>query len=87
MNRAFDYESEGYRFESCNLLEQDIDFKQIAFGAHFYDSLCNQNKLGCYLYPPESLSKNLILGEKIMVTPSSFNLTPIKEINFSYENL
>lgn len=70
-----------------HLLEQDIDFKQIAFGAHFYDSLCNQNKLGCYLYPPESLSKNLILGEKIMVTPSSFNLTPIKEINFSYENL
>lgn len=77
------YSQEAFEY----LLEQDIDFKQIAFGAHFYDSLCNQNKLGCYLYPPESLSKNLILGEKIMVTPSSFNLTPIKEINFSYENL
>jgi len=77
------YSQEAFEY----LLEQDIDFKQVAFGAHFYDSLCNQNKLGCYLYPPESLSKNLILGEKIMVTPSSFNLTPIKEINFNYENL
>lgn len=64
------------------LLKQDLDFGKIAFGAHFYDSLCNQNTVKCYLYPPESLSKNLILDDVIKVTPSSFNLTPIKEIKY-----
>lgn len=68
------------------LLEQDIDFKKIAFGAHFYDSLCNQEKINCYLYPPESLSKNLLLEDTIKITRSSFDLTPIKEILFSHEN-
>lgn len=64
------------------LLKQDLDLGKIAFGAHFYDSLCNQNTVKCYLYPPESLSKNLILDDVIKVTPSSFNLTPIKEIKY-----
>lgn len=55
-----------------------------AFGAHFYNSLLNQNKIKCYLYPPESLSKNLLLDNTIKVTPSSFNLNPIKEIKYEH---
>lgn len=34
------------------------------------------------LYPPESLSKNVILTkDKVQITPSSFNLKPIRVIN------
>jgi hypothetical protein len=62
----------------------DLDWGKIAFGAHFYNSLLNQNKIKCYLYPPESLSKNLLLDNTIKVTPSSFNLNPIKEIKYEY---
>lgn len=66
------------------LLQQDLDWGKIAFGAHFYNSLLNQNKIKCYLYPPESLSKNLLLDSTIKVTTSSFNLNPIKEIKYEY---
>lgn len=66
------------------LLQQDLDWGKIAFGAHFYNSLLNQNKIKCYLYPPESLSKNLLLDNTIKVTPSSFNLNPIKEIKYEH---
>lgn len=66
------------------LLQQDLDWGKIAFGAHFYNSLLNQNKIKCYLYPPESLSKNLLLDDTIKVTPSSFDLNPIKEIKYEY---
>lgn len=76
----------GDRYSSAfeYLLQQDLDWGKIAFGAHFYNSLLNQNKIKCYLYPPESLSKNLLLDSTIKVTPSSFNLNPIKEIKYEY---
>lgn len=64
------------------LISLDLDWNKIAFGAHFYKDLCAQNKLNCSLYPPESLSKNLLLSDVIKITPSSFNLKPIKEIHF-----
>ena len=72
------YDEQAFKY----LLEQDLDWSKIAFGAHFYNSLCEQDKVKCYLYPPESLSKNLILDDIIKVTPSSFNLNPIKEIKY-----
>jgi hypothetical protein len=59
------------------LLSKDLDWSKIAFGAHFYDLLKKQDKLKCWLYPPESLSKNLILGDKITITKSSFHKEPI----------
>lgn len=35
-----------------------------------------------WLYPAESYSKNVLLTkDKVQITPSSFNLTPIKIIN------
>lgn len=68
------------------LIEQDLDFSKIAFGAHFYDLLKNQNKLKCWLYPPESFSKNLILDDIIKITPSSFDLTPLIEIPYVKQN-
>ena len=72
--------SEQYQKEAFDyLLDKDFDFSKIAFGAHFYDLLKNQNKVKCWMYPPESFSKNLILDDTIKITPSSFNLNPIIE--------
>lgn len=64
------------------LIEQDFDWSKIAFGAHFYDLLKTQDKIKVWLYPPESFSKNLILDDSITITPSSFNLNPIKTIYY-----
>lgn len=60
------------------ILEENIT--NVAFGAHFCKYLEN-SKIPTYLYPPESLSKNVILTkDKVQITPSSFNLNPIKTI-------
>lgn len=57
------------------------EIKNVSFGAHFIDSL-KTSKIQTWLYPAESLSKNIILEkDKVIITPSSFNLNPIKEIN------
>lgn len=65
-------------------LEEQIlkhDIKNVAFGAHFVKAL-ETSKIKTWLYPPESLSKNIILTEnKVQITPSSFNLNPIQVIN------
>lgn len=59
---------------------QKLGIKNIAFGAHFCKYL-EESSIPTYLYPPESLSKNVILTkDKIRITPSSFNLNPIKII-------
>lgn len=58
------------------ILEENVT--NVAFGAHFCKYLKN-SKIPTYLYPPESLSKNVILTkDKVQITPSSFNLNPIK---------
>lgn len=60
------------------ILEENVT--NVAFGAHFCKYLKN-SKIPTYLYPPESLSKNVILTkDKVQITPSSFNLNPIKTI-------
>lgn len=60
------------------ILEENVT--NVAFGAHFCKYLEN-SRIPTYLYPPESLSKNVILTkDKVQITPSSFNLNPIKTI-------
>ena len=60
---------------------KDLNIENVAFGAHFVDYLKN-SKIKTWLYPPESLSKNIILEKDcVKITPSSFNLNPIKIIN------
>lgn len=75
--------SEGVKPYVFEFMENSIlgyNMKNVAFGAHFIDSLYT-SKVKTYLYPAESLSKNIILTKNcIKITPSSFNLTPIKEI-------
>ena len=65
-------------------LEEEIDknnIKNVAFGAHFIEYL-RHSKIKTWLYEPESFSKNVILTpNKVQITPSSFNLTPIKVID------
>lgn len=65
-------------------LEEEIDknyITNIAFGAHFIEYL-RHSEIKAWLYEPESFSKNVILTpNKVQITPSSFNLNPIKIIN------
>lgn len=59
---------------------QELEIKNVAFGAHFIKFLEN-SKIKTWLYPAESLSKNVILTkDKIQITPSSFDMNPIKII-------
>jgi MoaA/NifB/PqqE/SkfB family radical SAM enzyme len=54
--------------------------KNVAFGANFSPYL-NKSKIHTWNYPPESLSENVILKkDKVIITPSSFNLKPCKII-------
>lgn len=68
-------------FEYLEETIQKYDIKNAAFGAHFVEYL-KTSKIKTYLYPPESLSKNIILTkDKVQITPSSFNLKPISVID------
>lgn len=65
------------------VLEKSIlenNMKNVSFGAHFVENLKN-SKIKTWLYPPESLSKNILLKkDNVVITPSSFNLNPIMDI-------
>lgn len=65
-------------------LEEQIEkngIKNVAFGAHFIKYL-RDSKIKTWLYEPESFSKNVILKpNKVIITPSSFNLNPVKIIS------
>lgn len=68
-------------FEYLEEVIQKHDIKNAAFGAHFVEYL-KTSSIKTYLYPPESLSKNVILTkDKVQITPSSFNLNPIMTID------
>ena len=64
-------------------LEEKIEalrIKNVAFGANFLEQLKN-SKLKIWEYPQETYSKNMLLkDDKIEITSSSFNLTPIKSL-------
>lgn len=76
--------TKGMEPDTFKYLEETIQkysIKNAAFGAHFVEYL-KTSTIPTYLYPPESLSKNIILTkDKIQITPSSFNLNPIKIID------
>lgn len=78
--------TKGLEPEAWKILEKsikDLNITNIAFGAHFYDYL-KESSIKTWIYPPESLSKNMILKNgKVIITPSSFNLTPIKIFDFN----
>ena len=67
-------------FEFLENCIEKFDVKNVAFGAHFADAL-KTSKIKTWFYPPESLSKNVILEKDcVKITPSSFNLNPVKII-------
>ena len=62
---------------------QKHEIKNVAFGAHFIKYL-RKSKIKTWLYDEESFSKNVILTpNKVQITPSSFDLQPIKIIELS----
>lgn len=68
-----------FEYLESKILENNIE--NVAFGAHFIDYL-KDSKIESWIYEPESFSKNIILKRNtVYITPSSFNLTPIKTIN------
>lgn len=67
-------------FEYLEEKIEENNMKNVAFGAHFIKYLEN-SKIKTWLYPAESLSKNIILTkDKVQITPSSFDMNPIKII-------
>lgn len=70
-------------FEYLEEKIQKFNITNAAFGAHFVEQL-KHSKIPTYIYPPESLSKNIIISSnKIQITPSSFDLNPIKVLKFN----
>ena len=68
-------------FEYLENMIQKHNIKNVAFGAHFIKYL-QTSKIKTWLYDEESFSKNIILTpDKIQITRSSFDLTPIKIID------
>lgn len=68
-------------FEYLESKIKEHKMENIAFGAHFVEYL-KSSSIKTWLYEPESFSKNVILTkDKVQITPSSFNLKPIKVIN------
>lgn len=76
--------SEGVTDGTFEYLEEVIEknnIKNVAFGAHFIKNLRN-SKIKTWLYDEQSFSKNIILTpDKVQITPSSFDLNPIKVID------
>lgn len=67
-------------FEYLENKIQDLNIKNVAFGAHFVKFL-RDSKIKTWLYEPESFSKNVILRkDEVLITPSSFNLNPVRII-------
>ena len=70
-------------FEYLESKIQELNIQNVAFGAHFVEFLRN-SKIKTWLYEPESFSKNVILTkDEVKITPSSFNLNPIKVIKLN----
>lgn len=76
--------SEGVTDGTFEYLEDMIEknnIKNVAFGAHFIKNL-RDSKIRTWLYDEQSFSKNIILTpNKVQITPSSFDLNPIKVID------
>jgi hypothetical protein len=69
---------EAFKYLEQQIIEHKID--NVAFGANFSPYL-NDSEIKTWNYPPESLSKNMLLTPDVVkITPSSFNLTPCKLI-------
>ena len=68
-------------FEYMEEVIQKNNIKNVAFGAHFIERL-KTSEIPTWLYEAESFSKNIILTkDKVQITPSSFDMKPIKIID------
>lgn len=69
-------------FEYLEKVIEENNIKDVAFGAHFIKYLEKSDKVKTYLYPAESYSKNILLKDgQVVITPSSYDLNPIKIID------
>lgn len=65
-------------FEYLEYVIEQNKIQNVAFGAHFIKNLRN-SRIKTWLYDEQSFSKNIILTpNKVQITPSSFDLSPIQ---------
>ena len=57
-------------------VDKHKDYGKIAFGSHFYEFLKDKDKWGISLYPPEIMSKYLLLDDAMSVFNNSFERRP-----------
>lgn len=76
---AMDNDTYLYLIEKIN----SLGMTNVAFGANFAPFMHN-NELApnVWEYPQECYSKNILLKDKVIITPSSYNLTPCHIIEF-----
>lgn len=71
-------------FEYLEKVVKENNISNVAFGAHFIKYLEKSDEIKTWLYPAESYSKNVILTKDcVQITPSSFDLKPIKKIDLT----
>lgn len=74
---AFDYLQE----ELLRRRKSGEKIEDISFGAKFIKFLEKDNRLGINIFPEQTFSKNILLKkDEVVITPSSFDLKPIKII-------
>ena len=73
------------RKNTPEILTQSLSSDNIALGANFLPYLEKYpNLIKVYEYPSECYSSNVLLkNDRVILTPSSYNLTPVKEIKFN----
>jgi hypothetical protein len=59
-------------------LDENFQNANIAMGANFYKFLCDNRKWNVSLYPPEILSKYLVMDEKMGLYNNSFEMKPVQ---------
>lgn len=70
-------------YKLLELKSKGDDISDIAFGAKFIPMLEKSNRLEIKLFPEQTYSKNLILGNnETIFTRSSFDLNPIDKVNY-----
>jgi hypothetical protein len=61
----------------AGFLDKNFKNSNIAMGANFYKFLCDNRKWNVSLYPPEILSKYLVMDDKMGLYNNSFEMRPV----------
>ncbi len=66
-------------------LDKIAHYGKIAFGSNSYEWLKTKPKFGCSLYQPESMSKYLVMDDRMLLRDNSFHNEPVKWVNGGWQ--